>query len=109
MRSRVSPNFILKNMKKILISPFFGKLPPWFGEYKKNCLALKKYGWDFMVLNDLEEFNNLIKLKLGVNPNIKEGTCKASDFRPALGVILEDQLKDYDFWGHTDLDCVYGR
>jgi len=96
-------------MKKILISPFFGKLPPWIEEYKKNCEALKKHGWDFLILTDLDEFTKLIKEKLGVEPHIVEGTCKASDFRPALGLILEDQLKDYDFWGHTDLDCVYGR
>jgi len=96
-------------MKKILISPFFGKLPPWIEEYKKNCMTLKKYGWDFLILDDLDLFKKMIKDKLGVDAHIKEGTCKASDFRPALGLILEDQLKDYDFWGHTDLDCVYGR
>lgn len=96
-------------MKKILISPFFGKLPPWFNEYKKNTENLKKYGWDFLVLTDLDEFIKLIKEKLGLEPHIVEGTCKASDFRPALGIILEDRLKNYDFWGHTDLDCIYGR
>ena len=96
-------------MRKILISPFFGKLPPWIEEYKRNCEALKRYGWDFFIFDDLDLFTQLIKDKLGINPNIQEGTCKASDFRPALGLILEDQLRGYDFWGHTDLDCVYGR
>ena len=29
--------------------------------------------------------------------------------RPALGLVLADQLKGYDYWGHTDLDLLYGN
>jgi hypothetical protein len=96
-------------LKKLLISPFFGKLPDWFDLYKEKCRVLKSYGWEFLVVTDLKDFSHRIKKKLGVEPNIIEGTCKASDFRPALGLLYQDKLKGCDFWGHTDLDCVYGR
>lgn len=96
-------------LKKILISPFFGEYPPWIDKYRENFRNLKKYGWDFLIPHNLNLFSRLIKEKLKITPHITQGTCKASDFRPALGLILEEQLKNYDFWGHTDLDCIYGR
>jgi hypothetical protein len=34
---------------------------------------------------------------------------KLCDFRPAFGEIFADELAGYDFWGHTDLDVIFGR
>ena len=34
---------------------------------------------------------------------------KLCDFRPAFGEIFRDELAGYDFWGHTDLDVIFGR
>ncbi len=34
---------------------------------------------------------------------------KLCDFRPAFGEIFADELAGYDFWGHCDLDVVFGR
>jgi hypothetical protein len=34
---------------------------------------------------------------------------KLCDFRPAFGEIFADELAGYDFWGHSDLDVVFGR
>jgi len=30
------------------------------------------------------------------------------DLKPAYGTIFEDYLESYDFWGHTDIDMIYG-
>lgn len=38
-----------------------------------------------------------------------ESPYKVCDFRPAFGEIFRDELVGYDFWGHTDLDVVFGR
>jgi hypothetical protein len=38
-----------------------------------------------------------------------EGTGKVWDYRPALGLLYEDETTGFDFWGHTDFDVVYGR
>lgn len=34
---------------------------------------------------------------------------KLCDFRPAFGEVFPDELAGYDFWGHCDLDVVFGR
>jgi hypothetical protein len=94
-------------MKKLLITAFFGQLPEWIDKYKENIKHLRN-GWEVMIVTDKEDFIKRAK-KLGINADIVDGTCKASDFRPALGLLYQDKLKGYDFWGHTDLDCVYGR
>jgi hypothetical protein len=38
-----------------------------------------------------------------------ERPYKLCDFRPAFGEIFADELAGYDFWGHTDLDVIFGR
>ena len=30
------------------------------------------------------------------------------DFRPAYGEIFSDELKTYDYWGHCDMDLIFG-
>ncbi len=89
-------------IKKLLIVPFFGELPEWFDKYTPPK------GYDLLLDTNLEGFKKRVKDKLGIDCEIKEGTGKVWDFRPALGILYSEQLKDYDFWGHTDLDCVYG-
>jgi Family of unknown function (DUF6625) len=34
---------------------------------------------------------------------------KTCDFRPAFGEIFADELAGYDFWGHSDLDVLFGQ
>jgi hypothetical protein len=34
---------------------------------------------------------------------------KLVDFKPTYGAVLEEYLEDYDFWGCTDIDLVYGQ
>lgn len=38
-----------------------------------------------------------------------ERPYKLCDFRPAFGEIFADELAGQDFWGHCDLDVVFGR
>lgn len=53
-----------------------------------------------------EEFIDLIHTKLG---DVKiDRPYKICDYRPAFGVIFEDYIKDFDFWGHYDCDLMYG-
>jgi hypothetical protein len=34
---------------------------------------------------------------------------KVCDFKPAFGVLFEEYLREYDFWGNADIDIVYGN
>jgi hypothetical protein len=55
----------------------------------------------------LEDLRKLFSAKLGfeiIIPDIR----LLCHFRPAYGLIFEDQLEGYDFWGHCDLDVIFG-
>ena len=57
-----------------------------------------------MALNDIIE---LASQKLGFKVNV-DFPYKLCDFRPAFGIIFSEFIKDYDFWGQTDIDVIYG-
>jgi hypothetical protein len=55
----------------------------------------------------LDEFSRLASEKLKLDINVKQ-VYKICDFKPTYGVIFEDCLIGYDFWGHVDLDMLFG-
>lgn len=87
---------------KILIAPFFGPLPEWYDKYTPPR------GYDFILDQDLVGFKKRVKSKLGIDCGVQEGRGKVWDFRPALGLLYQKEIEGYEFWGHTDLDMVYG-
>lgn len=95
-------------IRKLFITPWFGASPSWWGEYVKQIPRMKKYGYEWLITDDLEDFNRRCLEKLGFESNIVKGTGKLHDFRCALGVLYEEEARGYDFWGTTDFDCVYG-
>jgi hypothetical protein len=82
--------------------PFFGNLPEWWEKYETPK------GYDFILDTDLEKFKIRVKEKLGIEYPGAYGNPKIWDYRPALGVLYEEEIRGFDFWGHTDPDCVYG-
>lgn len=96
-------------MRKILICPWFGALPAWWPQYEKHIEGLKAQGYDFLLTTDLEDFKRRCKEVLKVDCPIVPGTGKIHDFRAMLGELYAEEIKGYDFWGHTDFDCVYGN
>jgi len=117
-------------MKKVFVLTQFGKPHEWTQKYFENIKRLGQYGWYWKIFTPnkfenvpsnveiipmtIEEFNTLIEKKVGVNPmnfiTEKGVPDKAvSDFYVATGVIFEDYLKGYDFWGITNWDVVFGR
>tara|TARA_R100001143_G_scaffold63475_2_gene70824 strand:+ start:6157 stop:7005 length:849 start_codon:yes stop_codon:yes gene_type:complete len=114
-----------KRIKKriaILIC-YFGNLPWYFKYFIHTC----KYNpeVDFYIITDdgswtnklpsnvtmiyknIEEINQLAAKKLGFTTNINEG-YKLCDFKPAYGFLFPDIFKGYDFWGHGDIDVIFG-
>lgn len=111
-------------MKKIcLVVPYYGNWPNWFNITLNTCIANKSINWLFFTdcapLNieasnlefiemKLKELIDLIHSKIELNINFSD-PYKLCDFRPAYGVIFEDYLVNYDFWGHCDIDLVFGN
>lgn len=96
-------------LRKLLIRPWFGPLPEWIDQYREHVATLAKYGFDFLIINDPEDFKARCREKLGIDAAVAPGSRKAGDFCPALGLLFEDELQGYDFWGHADLDVIFGR
>lgn len=97
-------------MRKIFITPFFGDLPPWWPQFKDHFgefLAREGYSWLFT--QDLADFNQRCDSKLGFVSPITWGSGKLWDYRPTLGLLYDDLIRDFKFWGHTDFDCCFGR
>lgn len=95
-------------LKKLLVCPYFGELPPWMPQFMENIRHLKEQGYDFLIDQNLEGFKKRVKDKLGIDCPIIPGTGKVSDFRAVLGVLYADEIKGYDFYGHCDFDMVFG-
>ena len=110
--------------KKIcLLYCYFGKFPREFGLFLESCkynpqinfifftdcqkpkIEYKNvFFYDF----DLNKFNQLASEKLKLKVNINHA-YKLSDFKPAYGLIFEDFIREYDFWGFGDIDLIFGN
>lgn len=55
----------------------------------------------------LLDLNKMFSKKLGFRVTIGY-PYKLCDFKPAYGFLFEEYLSDYDFWGHCDLDIIFG-
>jgi len=73
------------------------------GAYKKSLPQNVK-----LIIKSLDELKQLINNKLGFETNIIKA-YKLCDFKPAYGYIFSELLDSYDFWGHCDIDLVFGN
>jgi hypothetical protein len=97
-------------VRALLICPWFGPFPPWFKQYRRNISRLSQVGgFDVLIDNDLKDFRGRVRERLGIECPITARSGKIHDYRAALGELYSEAVEDYDWWGHTDFDCVYGR
>lgn len=112
-----------KHEKIAILICFLGKLPWYFNYFIHSC----KYNptVDFYVFSDdltynkvlpenvkliyktIDEINEIASQKLGFSTNIKY-PYKLCDFKPTYGILFSDIIKNYDFWGHGDIDVIFG-
>jgi hypothetical protein len=110
-------------MKIALVICYTGEMPWYFKYFVHSCRYNPTV--DFYIITDhriddglppnvrpvyrsLNDISELATKKLGFEVNIKSG-YKLCDFKPAYGFLFDDLLKDYDFWGHGDIDVVFGN
>lgn len=113
-----------QNNRIAIITCYIGKLPWYFEYFNHTC----KYNLevDFIIITndktykkqlspniyfiykDLEELNDLATEKLGFKTHI-DSPYKLCDFKPTYGLLFSDILKSYDFWGHGDIDLIFGK
>lgn len=96
-------------IKKILITPYFGPFPEWMDLWLADFnRTMRPQGYDLLLDTDLPSFKERVKEKLGIQCPIERGSPKVWDYRCALGLLYEEEIKGYDFWGHVDYDMVFG-
>ncbi len=61
-----------------------------------------------IVNKTINEIGAVASEKLGFTVNI-DFPYKLCDFKPAYGFIFSEIFANYDFWGHGDLDVIYGN
>src|SRR5262245_52309338 len=110
--------------KIAILTCYFGKLPWYFQYFLHSCRYNPTV--DFILITDreedfeskpknvihikksLEEIESMATKKLGFKTKIST-PYKLFDVKPAYGFLFSDILKKYDFWGHGDIDVVYGN
>lgn len=105
------------------VVPYFGKFPKGFQFWLLSCKCNPSIDWliftDDKTPYDYPEnvkvtywtFDQMKKKAQAIYdfPIFLERPYKLCDFKPAYGEIFADELKDYDFWGHCDIDLVWGN
>ena len=106
-----------------LVILYFGKLPNYFNLWLTSCkynntinfllFTDDKTKYDYpnnvrVIYTTFEEIRNQIQSKFDFRITL-EKPYKLCDFKPAYGYIFNKYLKGYDFWGHCDLDVIFGN
>jgi hypothetical protein len=110
--------------KKIgIIIPYFGKRPSYMDHFLAGCGFNTSIDWLFItdieqipditeniqiIKSDLNSFSKLATLKLGFPVEIRN-PYKLCDYKPAFGLIFEDWLEKYQYWGYCDVDVIPGK
>ena len=105
-----------------MIICWYGPFPAYFPLFLKSCAANPDF--DFLIFTDtlyegqypknvkpviraFADLKSLFEKKLGFAVSLEQ-PFRFCDFRPAFGVLFSDYLEGYDFWGHCDIDQIFG-
>ncbi len=107
--------------KIVVIGVYFGNFPEYMNLWLKSCEFNKEI--DFIIFTDniiktniknvkfikltLKDFSEIASKKLKMNI-ILEKPYKCCDYKVVYGLIFEDYIKQYKFWGHCDFDMIFG-
>lgn len=110
--------------KIAIITCWFGTYPWYFPYFVHSCGYNGNIDFYLITDNDVsiqpqpdnlkivttswDDLLDLISATVNMNVHFKD-PYKLCDFRPAYGEIFKDIIKGYDFWGHADMDVVWGN
>ena len=107
----------------VLIVCYMGKLPSYFNMFIDSCAWNTRI--DFLIVTDnsltnenfppnvlivnkgIDDIRNLIRSRICVKAKL-EKPYKLCDYKPAYGVLFEEYIKQYNYWGHCDIDLIWG-
>ena len=108
--------------KTVIIIPYFGSFPSFFQLFLDSCSNNKMFTW--LIYTDSEQKYNVPENVIIKSTKLSDFVSriqekfdfkieiirphKLCDFKVAYGYIFEDEIKEFDYWGHGDLDLIYG-
>lgn len=113
-----------ENQKKaVFIVCYFGKFPNYFPLWIQTAEMNTKF--DFFIFTDqnpsfskssnvriipmtFRQMKEIIKTKLG-NRFVIRTPYKLCDYKVAYGLLFEDYIREYPFWGFCDIDTLLGN
>lgn len=106
----------------IVIIPYFGPLPNYFDLWLTTAAANADIDWLIITDQDVESPSSNVTIaqsSLGAIsrkfqqlvdfPISLDHPFKLCDFRPAYGQAFPEFTEGYSFWGHADVDVIWGR
>jgi hypothetical protein len=114
---------MLAMTKIAFIIPYFGSFPKWMEYFVASCRENPSV--DFIFFSDNETptdwpsnmtyyqtsftaYKRLVSDRLDIRFN-PESAYKLCDIKPSYGLIHQDILKEYDYWGFCDIDVIFGN
>lgn len=110
-------------MKVGFVVAYFGKLPSYFPLFLKSCQYNSHFDW-LLFTDDMTEHtypDNVHRIPMNFPtcrkivqdhfdfPITLGSPKKLCDYKCAYGYIFQDYLRGYDWWGHCDLDQIFGN
>ena len=109
-------------IKICIINIYLGKLPEYFPLWLKS--ASLNEGIDFIVFSD-DSYEDLPSNVRIINTSLSyikrraeeelgfevvlDSPYKCCDYKTLYGLIFKHYLEEYDYWGHCDLDLIWGN
>ena len=110
-------------MKIAMVLPYFGAFPEYAPLFFQSCAANPDYTW--LILTDsgvpcdlpnnvkiismtFQRCRELIQNKFDFPISLKTPQ-KLCDYKCAYGYLFKSYLSGFDFWGHCDMDQIFGE
>lgn len=110
-------------LKVCFIVPYFGEFPNYFQLWLYSCAANPNIDW-FLVTDNNSNYTYPDNVKL-ISMRFEElvqkidmlydfdvqltSAYKLTDFKPAYGEIFYELTQNYNYWGHCDIDLIFGN
>ncbi len=106
----------------LLVVPHFGERPAYFPLVVRSMAGNPDVSWLLLTDHPVPDAPDNVEVQLWRFDQLArriqshfpfrislEQPYKLCDFRPAFGEIFADEVAGHDFWGHSDLDVIFGR
>lgn len=107
----------------LFIVPYFGSFPNYFQQWLNSCSYNPTINW-LIITDNQKQYDypsNVKVVQQSFNqlqqrfksffsmPIILETPYDFCEFKVAYGEVFSDELNGYDFWGHCDIDLIWGN